>query len=72
MRGRLFTNPELVKAAVAAVCEFSINAFKECLVTATATMTLLGNMFEGVGDVQWAQCLVRSGAHRAAQAHIIA
>ena len=72
IRARLFTNPDSIKSAVAAVCDFSMNTFNECLVTAAATMDLLGSMFEGSSDAQWAQTLVRSGAHRAAQAHIIA
>jgi hypothetical protein len=72
IRGRLFTNPESVKIAVATLCEVSMNSFNLCLASAAATMTLLGNMFEGSDNVQWAQCLVRSGAHRAAQTHIIA
>ena len=61
-----------LKDAVSVVCELSMGKFSQCVTNAVSAMTLLANLFEGSQDVQWSQCLVRSGAHRAAQAHIIA
>ena len=72
MRTRLFMNPASLKDAVSMVCELSMGKFSQCMTNAVWAMTLLANLFEGSQDVQWSQCLVRSGAHRAAQAHIIA
>jgi hypothetical protein len=65
-------NPVALKDAIAVLCDNSMNKFSKCIVSAVATISVLGNLFEGNREVQWAQCLVRSGVHRAAQAHTIA
>lgn len=72
VRTRLFVNPAALKDAIAVLCDNSMNKFSKCIVSAVATISVLGNLFEGSREVQWAQCLVRSGVHRAAQAHTIA
>lgn len=70
IRTRLLVNSTALKDALNVICDNSINTFNLCMTTAVATMTLIANIFEGSKDVQWSQCLVRSGAHRTAQAHI--
>jgi hypothetical protein len=70
IRTRLFVNQTTLKTALAVICDHSMNTFGQCIVTAVATINLIAGIFEGSSEVQWAQHLVRSGAHRAAQAHV--
>jgi hypothetical protein len=71
IRTRIFVKPAALKDAISVLCDNSMNKFSKCIVTAVATISVLGNLFEESREEQWAQCLVRSGVHRAAQAHII-